>query len=355
MPADLADEPTGAATTSDPEGMSACGARPPGPGDGRPLTWLAVDGGQSQIRLRLPNGQEAQGAGVRHHPGGNVPGMLASISAALAELGNPRVRLAALGMSGLFQEPGPLTELGNGIVSATGARRVLMFGDDISNHAGALRGEPGVVAAIGTGTAVIGLNPAGRFTTVDGRGYLLGDDGSGFQLGQHGLRAVLEHAEGLHPPTALTRAAIERYGPVERISAAVYRSPAPAAAVAAFARDVLATARAGDPVAVGIVATSMGALARSIRAAAGGFEARTIPVAVVGGLARAADVLLPVLTEALQRELPAAQIRRPLGNSLDGAAWLAQHDPGPYAPRVHVHLADSTARHRPENAGHPNP
>ena len=305
--------------------------------DGEHVRWLAVDGGQSQIRLRLSTGAQAAGPGVQHRPGGNVPGILASIEAALADLGHPQVEIATLGMSGLFQEPGPLAELGAGIRRACGARRVLMFGDDISNHAGALRGVPGVVAAIGTGTAVLGVNPAGQFTTVDGRGYLLGDDGSGFQLGQRGLRAVLEHAEGLQPPTALTAAATERFGPVDTIAHTIYRSAAPVAALASFARDVLATARAGDETARQIVATSMRALARSIRAAAGGFASGPVPVAAVGGLMRSADVILPVLSQALVQELPAAQLREPAGTSLDGAAWLADHPPGLYAPRIHEH------------------
>lgn len=298
--------------------------------------WLAIDGGQSQIRLRLSTGAQAQADGVQHRPGGNVPGMLASIRAALADLDHPQVQVAALGMSGLFQEPGPLAELGAGVVAATGARTVLLTGDDLTCHAGALRGEPGVVAAIGTGTAVIGLAPGGQFNLVDGRGYLLGDDGSGFQLGQHGLRAVLEHAEELHPATALTDLAIARYGPVADLAHTVYRSQAPVASVAAFARDVITAAREQDPTAQGLVRTSMQALARSIRAAAAGFGAGRVPVVVVGGLMRSRDVLGPVLEQALAQVLPAARLQDPEGTPLDGAAWLAQQEAGPYAPMVHT-------------------
>lgn len=330
--------------------------------------WLAVDGGQSGIRLRLSTGAQATADGVQHRPGGNVPVMLGSLRAALRELGEPRVQVAALGMSGLFQEPGPLRELADGVMAATGADRVLLSGDDVTGHAGALRGRPGVVAAIGTGTTVIGLSPDGRFTSVDGRGYLLGDDGSGFDLGRRGLRAVLEHAEGLAPATALTRAAVARFGPVEHLAHAIYRSAAPVAAVASFARDVISAAGASqdgeapapsadttrcpdreapagpgpDPTAAALVRTAMQALARSIRAAAGGFGGTPVPVVVVGGLMRAADVLLPPLTEALDQHLPSAVIQQPLGTALDGAAWLASNDAGVYEPMVHRHRAPAT-------------
>ncbi|MGC0144185.1 N-acetylglucosamine kinase [Pseudactinotalea sp. Z1732] len=300
-------------------------------------SWLAIDGGQSQIRLRHSGGAQAQADGVQHRPGGNVPGMLASIRQGLARLGSPRVQVAALGMSGLFQEDQSLRELARGVAAASGATRVLLVGDDVTGHAGALRGAPGVVAAIGTGTAVIGLTPGGEFNVVDGRGYLLGDEGSGFQLGRRGLRAVLEHAEGLHPPTTLTRAAIARYGPVDQIAHRIYRSKAPVAAVAAFAADVISAADAGEPTATGLVRTSMTSLARSITAAAAGFGTGPVPVVVVGGLMRSRQVLTPVLASALAQVLPDAHLQDPAGTALDGAAWLAGGDAGPYAPRVHAY------------------
>src|SRR5699024_2685860 len=131
-----------------------------------PMPWLAVDGGQGEIRLRLADGSEAAAQGVRHRPGGPVPGILAAIDDGLERLGQPRVQVAALGMSGLVQEPGPVGELGRGVIAATGARRVLISGDDLTWHAGALRGKPGVMAAIGTGTTVLGMRPSGTFTSV---------------------------------------------------------------------------------------------------------------------------------------------------------------------------------------------
>lgn len=298
--------------------------------------WLAIDGGQSQIRLRLSGGAQAHADGVQHRPGGNVPGMLASIRQGLARLGSPRVQVAALGMSGLIQEDQPLRDLASGVAAASGATRVLLAGDDVTGHAGALRGAPGVVAAIGTGTAVIGLTPGGEFNVVDGRGYLLGDEGSGFQLGRRGLRAVLEHAEGLHPATSLTEAAIARYGPVAQIAHRIYRSEAPVATVAAFAADVISAARAGEPTAAELVRTSMTSLARSIAAAAAGFGTGPVPVVVVGGLMRSRQVLTPVLASALARVLPDAQLQDPAGTALDGAAWLAGADAGPYAAMVHA-------------------
>jgi N-acetylglucosamine kinase-like BadF-type ATPase len=306
--------------------------------DGSTGAWVAVDGGQSAVRVRLgTTGREASGPGVRHRPGGTGAGMLDSIRQALADLGDPRVDVAVLGMSGLPSDPPQLRRLRDGIIDATAAHRVLLTGDHVTCHAGALTGEPGVVATVGTGVAVLGLTPAGRLNRVDGRGYLLGDDGSAFQLGSLGLRAVLGHAEGLNPPTALTDAAVARYGPVAQIAPSLYRSETPVDRIARFAEDVVATARAGDPTASGLVRDAMRQVARSVAAAARGFDGSPVPVVVVGGLMRAADVVVPLLEQALAETLPSARLRPPAGAPLDGAAWLAAFGPGPYASETHMH------------------
>jgi glucosamine kinase len=263
--------------------------------------------------------------------------MLDSIRRALAELGHPTVATAVLGMSGIPSDRPQLLRLLDGIVGATGAERVLLAGDHVTCHAGAFNGEPGVVATVGTGVVVLGLTPVGKLHRVDGRGHLLGDDGSAFQLGSFGLRAVLGHAEGLNPPTALSDAAVERFGPINEIAATLYRSDAPVDGIARFAADVVDMARAGDATATELVHDAMHRVARSIAAAAREFDRSPIPVVVVGGLMHAQDLLRPMLEEALADQLPAARLQQPVGQPLDGAAWLASHGPGPYVSQIHVH------------------
>src|SRR5699024_9269677 len=120
------------------------------------VSWLAVDGGQSAVRVRVRKaGQmtshEATGPGVRHRPGGVIPGMLDSIRHAGSVLDHPRVDVAVLGMSGLPNDAQQLHQLGDGILAETDASQVLLAGDHVTAHAGALAGAPGVVTAVGTG------------------------------------------------------------------------------------------------------------------------------------------------------------------------------------------------------------
>ncbi len=57
---------------------------------------------------------------------------------------------------------------------------------------GATHGEPGIVVIAGTGAVAYGRNEAGETQREDGLGFLLGDRGSGFNLGLRILKYTLE-------------------------------------------------------------------------------------------------------------------------------------------------------------------
>lgn len=60
---------------------------------------------------------------------------------------------------------------------------------------GATGGEPGIVCIAGTGAVVYGRNAAGESSRADGRGFLLGDRGSGFDLGRMALIEAMRDLE----------------------------------------------------------------------------------------------------------------------------------------------------------------
>jgi glucosamine kinase len=303
-------------------------------------SWLAVDGGQSGIRLRDgTTGREAVAPGVRHGHAGVVPGLVASLDAAVAAIGlRTPVTRAVLGLSGLPTAPEAVAELDRAVRDLTGATEVWLAGDHVTAHAGATGGRAGVVVTLGTGAAALGVAPDGRLRTVDGRGYLFGDDGSAFQIGRTGLVAALRAADRRGPATALLGAAEDRWEPLGGLTDRLYRAPDVVAQVAGFAVDVLRTVRLGDAVAAEIVRAAMSDLARSVRAAAADWPpGEPVDVHVVGGLARGADVLLPPLDAALADVVPAARRLPARGSALDGAAlFAARDDPRPYTAALHI-------------------
>ncbi len=64
--------------------------------------------------------------------------------------------------------------------------------------------QHGVIVISGTGAIVYGINTDGKEARASGWGYLLGDEGSGYDIAIKGLRAVVRAADGRGRSTDLT-------------------------------------------------------------------------------------------------------------------------------------------------------
>ena len=64
--------------------------------------------------------------------------------------------------------------------------------------------QQGIIVISGTGAIVYGINADGKEARASGWGYLLGDEGSGYDIAMKGLRAVARAADGRGSPTELT-------------------------------------------------------------------------------------------------------------------------------------------------------
>ncbi|MQA76942.1 MAG: ATPase [Streptosporangiales bacterium] len=298
---------------------------------------LAVDGGQSGLRMAVAR---RNGAGLRLERPVDVPGFSwgAGVDPAQAqgdvilrawrELGAPSpIDTIACGLSGLSADSRPGQELAVALGTRLDARRVLVAGDDVTTHAGALGGHPGVVLAAGTGVVCTGIDASGRLVRVDAWGYLLGDTGGGSWLGREGLRAALDGHDGRHAATKLTARAVDRYGDLRDFVHRLLVSPTLVAEVAAFAREVLACAREGDEVAAAICARAADELcataAATVRRGFPGAAPGEVPFTWTGSILTATDVVRTPMLAHLAERCPAASPRNPLGGGLDGAALLA--------------------------------
>jgi N-acetylglucosamine kinase-like BadF-type ATPase len=340
---------------------------------------LAIDGGQSALRLRvLPDGRTGHGPGYQHGPdsfaatveairtaardagvaervgrirpapGGRLAEPLDPSHPALsghhadpgradltlpidalgtaafgARLSEP-VDTVCLGLTGFPPDPAVAAELAAHIARSLPAREVRLTQDMVTAHAGALPDGYGVVVAAGTGLVCLGVDRDGTWRKVDGHGYLFGDAGSAFAIGRAGLAAVQRARDGRGPATTLDGTELD---PIS-----LYPSPTLVADVAAFAPEVFRHAPV-DAVAQAIVEQAARDIADTIHAALLGLD--DVPVALVGGLFEGAgDQLLEPLRAALS---PRAQLTPAAGSSLDGAERLATGDLTPYADLVIIH------------------
>ena len=130
---------------------------------------------------------------------------------------------------------------------------------------GAAHGEPGIVVIAGTGAVAYGRNAQGQTEREDGLGFLLGDRGSGFNLGLRALRYTLDQWKA-GTPDALAQAIITHTGAhsQEQIVQWLYGEFSPAR-VASLAPIIGELAQAGDMAAQWHVAEMARRLRHSVR------------------------------------------------------------------------------------------
>lgn len=281
---------------------------------------LAVDGGQSAIRVRHSNGAAADVPGTSWAGRQTYETVAARIVEAWRAAGSPPVDVAVLGLT-TAPPDGSADRFAELVAGRVGAERVVVCDDGVTTHAGALGGGWGVALAVGTGVACAALGPTGPATIVGGHGYLLGDEGGGYWLGRAGLSAALRAREGRGPDTALAAGASEAFGDLADAHVRIAADERAVDRIAHFAPVVLEAASAGDLVAARIVADGVGELVGVLHAAwrAAGSHART-PTVVTGRLASAmGDRLRSAIDETAGR----FDFRPPAGDAIDGGLALA--------------------------------
>ena len=185
--------------------------------------------------------------------------------------------------------------------------------------------EPdGSVLIAGTGAVAGTISDRRLARTVDGHGWLLGDDGSGYWVGRAAVRATLRELEGPGQDAGvLTESVVRRLvGQVEidhgrglrvRIVHAVYDRPP--VLLAELAPLVSQAHLAGDPGATAIVEDA----AQSLAVTLGRLGPHDGPVVLAGSLTRPDSPVGNSLRNRIGR--PAAI--RTARDEVAGAAWLA--------------------------------
>jgi glucosamine kinase len=296
---------------------------------------VAIDGGRSgcRVRFRHDDGstREAVGPPLPYVRGESpADALVAAIGVALDEARATAADVVVAGLAGIFEQPEVARPVAERLADRTGAARVVVTGDLVTAHAGALGlGEdpaglrPGVVLAAGTGAVAFAVGSEGRTARADGWGYLLGDEGGGFWIGRRGLTAALAYRDGRGGSAGLHARAEARFGRVERLPELVHAADEPAGLIASFAREVAAAAEQGDAVARGIWIEAAEHLAATAAGAASILGDRVTAVSCTGGLFDAGTLLAIPLHAALARIAPALRLEQPRGTPLDGAEALA--------------------------------
>lgn len=194
---------------------------------------------------------------------------------------------------------------------------------------GALPGTAGVLVLSGTGSMAWGKDARGREARCGGWGTLLGDEGSGFDLGTRALRAACRVEDGRGPATTLAEEVPAALGVTDMFGALAVLSALPQpprARVAALARAVVRAAEAGDEVAAALVQDAARELVDHVDALASRLAlGKGLAVSTAGGSFRGAALAGAFAAELEARGYPAP--RPPRHPPAFGGALLAGLDP----------------------------
>ena len=287
----------------------------------------AVDGGQTATKAlvaRLDGTVLAAGRGGPsdhfHGAGGvekNRRAIHEAVGAALTAAGADPAHVGAIGLgltgapTGGDQEP-IVHAIAREIVPAAA---IQVVADYVTNLAGASGGEPGVVVIAGGGSIGYGVTAAGREAIAGGFGYLLGDEGSAFDIGRRAIAAACRVEDRRGEPTSLGPAVRAHFGlaAMRDIPRVIYREGFSRERISLLAPMVARAAGEGDAVASGILAAAGEELALAALGVLRQLFAEGEGVAVypTGGVFGAGDLVLDPLQAALRAGWPGAEIRSP--------------------------------------------
>jgi len=292
---------------------------------------LGIDAGGTKTRAlladetgRVLSGAFGGGANLRTHGELEVEKVLHAVIEEASTAAGVGADALALGIAGA-DRPDDEAVL-RGILRRIGfGRRVIITNDARIAFVAGSPERVGLALVCGTGSIAWGRNRAGEIARSGGWGWHLGDEGSGFWIGERAIRQVLRAADGRGPATALDRSLFEHFeiARPEQILHAIYDGEFPRHRVAKFAARVEEAALAGDAVAGGILSEAAGELARAAVSVRDRLRLEEGPYDVVlsGGTFAAVQSLQADVARRL--ESPRARVRKLTEEPATGAVQLA--------------------------------
>lgn len=276
---------------------------------------LGVDGGGSKTRALLADREgRLLGVGTAGSSNYQVVGFAAATAAVRQAIAaafeqaqiDPAEHMSAvcLGLAGVDREDDRVL-WERWLSQANITQRFVIVNDaELVLAAGTPEGW-GIALICGTGSICYGRAPDGRTTRAGGWGYLLGDEGSGYDLGLRTLRLATQTADGRSDAPSILRAVLDHWSLSEpsQLIGYVYRPEVTRAHIARLASDVLTLAHAGDAHARKLLEHTARDLALHVQAVMRRLDLQHAPIAFGGGLIGASAWLQAAIVEQAERPL----------------------------------------------------
>ncbi|WP_373893437.1 N-acetylglucosamine kinase [Virgibacillus natechei] len=187
-------------------------------------------------------------------------------------------------------------------------------------------GSPGIVQIAGTGSITYGINGNLEHDRVGGWGYLLGDEGSGYDIGRKGIVAALQSVDGRGSKTILLPMLYAHFNVTnaQDLIREIYVSSTPKSVISPVAEIVFQGFKDDDPIAEKIITEAAKETTLSIKTL---YEKlfqveEKVEVVLCGGVFQEKNILPRLIKENLQIN-PAIHVVLPeippVGGSIIGA------------------------------------
>ncbi|MDQ3750573.1 MAG: hypothetical protein M3367_16385 [Acidobacteriota bacterium] len=294
---------------------------------------LAIDGGGSRTRCLAINSEAkilgAGSGGASNHLLVDKNIVRASLNDAIkavlaqAQIDNSDIVCISAGLAGVDFDGAGADEMQD-LLREFGSTNMVINGDMVIAHAGALAGQTGVLALAGTGSSILGIGAGGKRVKVGGWGPIYGDEGSAYRIAQNCLRAAARSFDGRGAKTALLDLIINELDlrdfseSVRRI----YVEKMESREIAALCRPAYKTAESGDEAAIKIFRQAGEELAESAAAAIRRLNLSETKVSYQGSVLESCMIVRERFIECLKEVFPRVEIVSPRFKPVIGAFVL---------------------------------
>lgn len=202
---------------------------------------------------------------------------------------------------------------------------IMVYNDARAALVGTLGKDEGVIIVSGTGSIATGIRD-NRLVRVGGWGHILGDEGSGYDIGMKTLKAIMKSYDGRLSPTLMTEKVIEflELDGVEDIIGFVHDSNTDKKKIAELAVVAVQAAKEKDTLALAIMDESVEALLQLantvIRKLYSADESAELTY--IGGIITNVGYIRDSFITKIKKDYPNLTIKKPAQDGAVGALYL---------------------------------
>lgn len=184
--------------------------------------------------------------------------------------------------------------------------------------------QAGVIVISGTGSIVYGINENGKEVRAGGWGYLLGDEGSGYDIALTGLQSIARTADKRGQPTLLTDLILKRLDLNTPNDLIRWTHTASRDEIAQLAGSVFEAAEMGDKIAIQNIDNAFSELACAVETVTVQLDfTQQFDIVFSGGILLNQQLLADKLQRWIEKIIIGSNVVKPKHEPAYGAVLLA--------------------------------